>query len=84
MANRKMSMADYIREMNYRIPMERICRNLGIPGISDGHLCDQTTIVEVNAKGQVLWINGEKPKTVALDRAEENEYVPEEVAEEIE
>lgn len=84
MANRKMSMADYIREMNYKIPMERICRNLGIPGISDGHLHDNDTIVEVNAKGQVLWINGEKPKAVALDRAEENEYVPEEVAEETE
>lgn len=84
MANRKMSMADYICEMLPKIPMERICRNLGIPGIGDGHLADRETIVEVNAKGQVMWINGEKPKSVPLDQIEEIEVVPEEVAEETE
>lgn len=75
--SKKMTMAEYIREMNYQIPMDRICRNLGISGISDGHLTDTETVVEVNSKMQVMAVNGKQPKAVKLDRAEEIEVVPE-------
>ena len=83
MALKKQTMADYIREQMPLIPMDRICRNLGIPGISDGHLIDTTTIVEVNEKGKVMLINGTKPKEVPLHRMNDDiEVVPEEVGEE--
>ncbi len=76
-----MTMAEYIRDMLPQIPMDRICRNLGIPGIGDGHLVDNTTVVEVNSKMQVMTVNGKLVKEVKLDRAYEIEVVPEDEAE---